>query len=459
MLASIRWRHVVPFVVVTWVVMAGVTALVPADMHPVIALAALIQSVCLAMVAILVSRQRTRLMQRVARVMQRLGEGDSDVQLLPERYQDAQPYVDTFNTMIESFRDRLRHAEWQCDELAAVLEHIADGVVLVNEEGRVELLNRAAARMFDIPIASAVGKSFAWLVRDHTLIEHERSCREQGMESLHGVEIGREDVVLRASIVPLRHQEGTRCLVVLQDMTRLRHLQTVRRDFISNVSHELRTPLASLKALVETLRDGALDDPAATRRFLDRIEAEVDTMTQIVEELLELARTESGRAPLRLVPTTLTDIVLPPIERLRPQAERADLEITVQLPDNLPPVLADVEHARQVVSNLVHNAIKFTPPGGRITVWAQLRDAEVLLAVQDTGVGISAEDLPRIFERFYKADRARSGGGTGLGLAIARHIVQAHGGRIWAESTEGSGSTFFFTLLTAESLSRSTTPS
>ncbi|MGC8878482.1 MAG: ATP-binding protein [Anaerolineae bacterium] len=459
MLASIRWRHVVPFVVVTWVVMAGVTALVPADVRPVIALATLIQSICLAMVAILVSRQRTRLMQRVARVMQRLGEGDSDVQLLPERYQDAQPYVDIFNTMIESFRDRLRRAEWQCDELAAVLEHIADGVVLVNEEGRVELLNCAAARMFDIPIANAEGKSFAWLVRDHTLIEHERNCREQGMESLHGVEIERGDVVLRASIVPLRHQEGTRCLVVLQDITRLRHLETVRRDFISNVSHELRTPLASLKALVETLRDGALDDPAATWRFLDRIEAEVDTMTQIVEELLELTRTESGRAPLRLVPTALTDIVLPPIERLRPQAERADLELTVQLPDDLPPVLADVERARQVVSNLVHNAIKFTPSGGKITVWAQLRDAEVLLAVQDTGVGISAEDLPRIFERFYKADRARSSGGTGLGLAIARHIVQAHGGRIWAESTEGSGSTFFFTLLTAESSSRSATPS
>jgi len=458
MFASIRWRQVVPFVVVTWLVMAGVAILVPADLRFIIVLAALIQSVCLAIVAILISQQRIQLMQRVMRVMQRLSEGDWDAQLLPERYRGAQPYVGAFNKMIESFRDQLRRAERQCDELAAVLEHIADGVVLVNELGRVELLNRAAARMFDVPLAEAVGQSFAWLVRDHTLIEQERSCREQGVESVLGVEIERGDVVLRASIVPLRHQAETRCLVVLQDMTRLRHLQTVRRDFISNVSHELRTPLASLKALVETLRDGALDDPAATRRFLDRIEAEVDSMTQIVEELLELARTESGRAPLRLVPTPLPDIVLPPIERLRPQVERAGLELTVHLPDDLPPVLADVERARQVVGNLVHNAIKFTPPGGQISVRAQLRNGEVLLTVQDTGVGISAEDLPRIFERFYKADRARSGGGTGLGLAIARHIVQAHGGRIWAESTEGSGSTFFFTLLVAESSSPSTAP-
>ncbi|PWH18215.1 MAG: PAS domain-containing sensor histidine kinase [Ardenticatenia bacterium] len=458
MFAPIQWRQVVPFVVVTWVVMAGVAILVPADLCFVIILAALIQSICLATVAVLISRQRTQLMQRVMRVMQRLSEGDWDAQLLPERYRDAQIYVDAFNKMIEYFRDRLQRAEWQCDELAAVLEHITDGVVLVNAMGRVELLNRAAVRMLDVPIADAVGKSFAWLVRDHTLIEHERGCREHSVESVLGVEIERGDVVLRASIVPLRHREETRCLVILQDMTRLRHLQTVRRDFISNVSHELRTPLASLKALVETLRDGALDDPAATRRFLDRIEAEVDTMTQIVEELLELARTESGRAPLRLVPTPLSAIVLPPIERLRPQAERANLELIVDLPEDLPPVLADVERARQVVGNLVHNAIKFTPPGGKINVRAQLRNGEVLLAVQDTGVGISAEDLPRIFERFYKADRARSGGGTGLGLAIARHIVQAHGGRIWAESTEGSGSTFFFTLLVAESASRSTSP-
>jgi two-component system phosphate regulon sensor histidine kinase PhoR len=220
----------------------------------------------------------------------------------------------------------------------------------------------------------------------------------------------------------------------------------VRRDFISNISHELRTPLASLQALVDTLRGGALDDPPAARRFLDRMETEVEALTQMVQELLELSRIESGQAPMRLIPTPVADVVFPPVERLRPQAERAGLSITIDLPPDLPPVLADAERAQQVITNIVHNAIKFTPSGGQMTLSAQPVGEDVIVSVRDTGVGIPPEDLPRIFERFYKADRARSGGGTGLGLAIAKHIVQAHGGRIWAESVEGKGSIFYVAL-------------
>jgi two-component system phosphate regulon sensor histidine kinase PhoR len=149
---------------------------------------------------------------------------------------------------------------------------------------------------------------------------------------------------------------------------------------------------------------------------------------------------------LRLIPTPVADVVLPPVERLQPQAERGGLTVVVDLPAGLPPVLADVERVQQVVANLVHNAVKFTPSGGQVTLSAEPVGQEMVISVRDTGVGIPTDDLPRIFERFYKADRARSGGGTGLGLAIARHIVQAHGGRIWAESTEGRGSTFYFSL-------------
>jgi two-component system phosphate regulon sensor histidine kinase PhoR len=176
------------------------------------------------------------------------------------------------------------------------------------------------------------------------------------------------------------------------------------------------------------------------------MEVEVDSMTQMVQELLELSRIESGQAPLRLFPTQVAMLVEPAVERLRPQAERANLTLAVVLPVELPQVMVDADRICQVIINLVHNAIKFTAPGGFVTVTARCVHDSVVISVADTGIGIPSADVPRIFERFYKADRARSGGGTGLGLAIAKHTVQAHNGRIWVESVDGEGSTFSFTL-------------
>jgi two-component system phosphate regulon sensor histidine kinase PhoR len=275
-------------------------------------------------------------------------------------------------------------------------------------------------------------------------------CRKMGASQTITLEIMAPKMYLQVTATPLGPAQPGNTLLLLQNLTRIRRLETVRQDFISNISHELRTPLAALKAIVETLQEGALDDPPAAGRFLQRMETELDALSQMVEELLELSRIESGRVPLKLESIQPGDLIQQAVQRLSLQAERAGLSVETHVVRNLPLVKADPARMVQVIVNLLHNAIKFTPPGGFIRISAESQKHTVLFSIQDSGVGIPQGDLPRIFERFYKTDRARSSGGTGLGLAISRHLIEAHGGAIWAESKEQSGSTFFFTLPAAD---------
>jgi two-component system phosphate regulon sensor histidine kinase PhoR len=342
------------------------------------------------------------------------------------------------------------------DKFDAVLREMSDSVVIVDDTGRIQALNPAAEQVFSITLGEVRGISLAKAIRYFQVAEMWRACRESGKLHSSLIEISAEKLYLQAAAAPLPGEPLGGVLLLFQNLTRQRFLETVRRDFVSNISHELRTPLASLKALTETLQAGALEDPPAARRFLELIETEVDALSHIVGELLELSRIESGRVPLHLRPTPPLEIIHPAVDRLRLQAERARLQIVIECPRDLPPLQADLPRLQQVMVNLIHNAIKFTPPPGTITITAskmeasESRAAGILFRVRDTGVGISVDDLPRIFERFYKADRARSSGGTGLGLAIARHTVEAHRGQIWAESLESAGSVFSFIIPLAE---------
>jgi two-component system phosphate regulon sensor histidine kinase PhoR len=426
-----------------------------------ILLAGLVMAMAAALLAVFIAGRTTEPVRELTAVAGRMASGDLDARLLPSSRDEVGQLTRAFNHMADQIREQVTSLAEERGRLAAVLDHMADGVLITDGNGRVELINAAAARLLDTSEEQATGRSFAQVVPHHPLIELWKACRDRGEEQVEMVEVSRHGLFLQAIVTPFGYEQDGEArpteesdaegyLVILQDLTRIRRLETVRRDFISNISHELRTPLAGLKALVDTLRGGALKDPPAAKRFLKRMDAEVDTLTQMVEELLELSRIESGQAPLRLAPVPVSEVVVPPVDRLRPQAERGGLELTILLPPELPQVLADADRARLVLTNLVHNAVKFTPPGGHIQIAARPAGDDMILSVQDTGVGIPVDDLPRIFERFYKADRARSGGGTGLGLAIAKHLVQGHGGRIWAESVEGQGSTFYFTLPVAD---------
>jgi two-component system, OmpR family, phosphate regulon sensor histidine kinase PhoR len=399
------------------------------------------------LLVLLTAESVVRPLRRVTRLVERFAQGDLDERLYVGTKDELGRLAHTFNWMADQLDSRLNELIDQRNTLEAVLTLMADGVIITTRDERVELINPAAAGILGVSRELAVGQRFVTVARDHQVVEVWRQCQRDSREQSDLVDMIGARPILQVMVTPLR--EGG-CLVLLQDLTKIRRLETVRRDFITNISHELRTPLASLRALVETLQDGALQDPPAAHRFLGLIDVEVDALTQMVEELLELSRIESGRVPLRMVPTTLEEIVEPAVERMHQQAGRADVRLVVDLPAGLPPVLADGARAAQVVTNLVHNAIKFTPKKGTVTVSAASGDDQVVVSVADTGIGIAADDLPRIFERFYKADHARSGGGTGLGLAIARHIVEAHGGRIWAQSMEGQGSTFYFALPAAD---------
>jgi two-component system phosphate regulon sensor histidine kinase PhoR len=349
------------------------------------------------------------------------------------------------NRLAERSERQAAQRKRERDRFETVLHSMSDGVIMLDRRGNVALMNPSAERLLRSPADKALHESFVQVVRDYRLADVWQQCAQRREVQSATIEVS-SGFFLRINVTPFLRSSSNGYLVLLQDLSHLYRLEAVRRDFVSNISHELRTPLASIKALVDTLRDGAISDPPAAEHFLERMEIEVDSMTQMVQELLELSRIESGQAPLRLFPSALAPLITPAVERLRPQAARADITLTVVLPDELPQVMVDADRIRQVVINLVHNAIKFTPPGGFVTVTARAVPDGIVVSVADTGIGIPAEDLSRIFERFYKADRARSGGGTGLGLAIAKHTIQAHNGRLWVESTEGKGSTFSFSL-------------
>jgi two-component system phosphate regulon sensor histidine kinase PhoR len=388
-------------------------------------------------------------MRQLNQVIRRIAAGEWEARVLPQTRDELGELILAFNDMIHHLRLERTALLEENSQFNTVLNYMADGVLITDSEGNVRLINPAAAKLLAVSAKSALARSFAEVVRHHQLIDLWQQCQSERREVTAAVEIGREQF-LQVIITPFAERGAQGYLVIMQDLTTVRHLQTVRRDFVSNISHELRTPLASLRVIIETLQDGAYDDSETAVRFLDRAASEIDILTQMVQELLELSRIESGQVPLRLQATGVADLLLKPLDRLRPQAERAKIELILDLPAALPKVLADPERIHQVVTNLLHNAIKFTPEMGKITLQAHEDRAEnnVVFAVHDTGIGILQEDVSRIFERFYKSDRARtrSRGGTGLGLAISRHIVQVHNGRIWVKSKEHKGSSFYFTL-------------
>ena len=351
-----------------------------------------------------------------------------------------------FNEMTVNLNWMVTRLSEDRGRLQTILSTMTDGVIMTDKNGSVVMANPAVERFFGFKREECLGRPLIELVHEHEIDDLLRQCiREEKQQSMQ-LESRQAKQFFRIVATPLMDERLTGVLLLFQDITEVHNLQGVRREFVANVSHEFKTPLASIKAIVETLQDGALDDKEAARDFLSKIDSEVDSMIKMVNELLELSRIEMGKAELKIEPLNLNTLVREAINRLAPLAGKGQLTISSEPALGMPPVPADNGMIREVLSNILQNAIKFTPPGGKITVRTSVDGDMAVVGITDNGIGISAEDMPHIFERFYKADKSRNTGGTGLGLSISSHIIQVHGGRIWVESTPEKGSTFTFTL-------------
>jgi two-component system, OmpR family, phosphate regulon sensor histidine kinase PhoR len=347
--------------------------------------------------------------------------------------------------------DRARAAGARTADEAALREALDTGLIRLDPALRISEANRRAHTLLGRATGSLVGRSVMEAFMDPAVEAMARGAIDAGSTTAEIRSAGPDGPAL---IVRARRVRDDGVWLVLEDVSELRRLQRIRAEFIDNLSHELRTPLTTVSLLAETLQREAeaVGDaiPAKMRDRIGKIEVETGHLVQMVNELLDLSRIESGGTLQLTDGVDLAGLAADAAERLRLFAERQGVTLSVEAPQGLPRVKGDASRLGQVVVNLVHNAVKFSPDGGDVTVRTYSSDGEVVIAVEDHGIGVPAGARDRIFERFYKVDRARlraeAGGGTGLGLAIARHVIEQHGGRIWVESDEGAGATFSFAL-------------
>ena len=351
---------------------------------------------------------------------------------------------------VEALKDEERRATLQVQTQQEVLfNSMLEGLLLLDEQGRIQLANRAFATMFGVT-ADIRGRTIMEAMRLHELAALVSSLDTQ--KQVLGYELklpSLNERWLQINAAAIFNGQGRRhgTVLVFHDLTRLKQLETARQEFVANVSHELRTPLSLIKGYVETLLDGARDNPEVATKFLQTIDRNAERLKLLIEDLLTISELESGRVKLNLQAVALAPVVAKVLGDFKTRAEARGVSLASQAPELA--VRADVDRLEQVLGNLVDNAIKYGRVKGTVTVGGSARDGgQVEVFVQDDGPGVPPDALERVFERFYRVDKARSReqGGTGLGLAIVKHIIQNHGGRVWAASEPGRGATFHFTL-------------
>ena len=400
-------------------------------------------------IVILVSRNFSSRIERLTQFSQRVAEGDF-------RSQESDGTGDALDRLSHSLNQTAKQLDGTIRTLteernlsSAILGSMVEGVLVVNGAERVVFANHSFAEILDLGVPPQAGSGLVEVVRQTELIEAVRKVLggEPRVESEIVTGTLRQHF-FAATIASVRAMETNGAVIVLHDISALRKLERVRRDFVANVSHEFRTPLTAIQGFAETLLAGAMNDPQNRERFLGIIVEHSRRLARLTEDLLMLSKMDADRLELEKRRIPVGPFVESCIETSTPRARERDLTLLVNLAAHVPDIAGDRRRLTEVLQNLLDNAVQYTPAGGQIMVSAGPKNGEVIFTVSDTGIGIPQADQPRIFERFYRVDVARSRevGGTGLGLSIAKHLVEVHGGRIWVESEVGRGSQFHFSV-------------
>ncbi len=356
----------------------------------------------------------------------------------------------TYSEMAARIEEKVRDLTRERAQLGAILSTLIESIVAIDFQGKLLFLNPAAKKLFGIESQELRGRPYLEVLRHsplnevltHALTRHEKVHKEITLHSP-------SEHIVSVQALPVDYGQGqTGVLASLYDITELRKLENVRREFVANVSHELKTPLTSIKGYAETLLDGAIDDPKHNRVFLETIQEHTNNLSRLIDDVLDLSTIEAERVNYRMEPVAIGDVTNRIIKALEPTAKAKKVSVMSDLAPSLPKVRADREKLAQIIMNLMENAIKFNKPGGEVRVSAEPNGIVLKIKIEDTGRGIAPEDLPRVFERFYRGNKDRSHEipGTGLGLAIVKHLVEAHQGTVIVQSIPTQGSTFHVSL-------------
>jgi two-component system phosphate regulon sensor histidine kinase PhoR len=402
-------------------------------------------------VALLMSRTYADRVERLREFSMRVAEGDFRPLSADGTGDTLEALGSSLNQTAARLDRTIRTLTEERNLSSAILGSMVEGVAVVNAAERLVFTNPGFAEILGLDVPPVAGSSLLEVVRQTELIGAVRRvlAGEPRVESEISTGTLRQHF-FAATVASVRAGETSGAVIVLHDITELRKLERIRRDFVANVSHEFRTPLTAIQGFAETLIAGALDDPQNRGRFLNIILEHARRLARLTEDLLKLSQMDADRLEIEINPVKVSQLVESCYETARHRATEKELTLTLApgLSQSLPDVAGDARRLQEVLQNLLDNAIQYTLPGGKIILSAELKKSSVVFTVSDTGIGIPTADQPRIFERFYRVDAARSreAGGTGLGLAIAKHLIEVHGGRIWVESEVGAGSRFHFSV-------------